>query len=62
MVFEDTISNVFWKNIEILEKHKPEIIILENVKNLKSHNKRNTYKIIENKLQENRLLYKNVYT
>ena len=40
------------KIVEILVKHKPEIILLENVKNLKSHDKGNTYKIIENKLQE----------
>lgn len=49
--FDDKRSNVFWKIIEILEKHKPEIIILENVKNLKSHDKGNTYKTIENKLK-----------
>ena len=42
----------FWKIIEILEKHKPEIIILENVKNLKSHDNGNTYNIIEKKLQD----------
>jgi DNA (cytosine-5)-methyltransferase 1 len=50
--FEDTRANVFWKILEILEKHSPEIIILENVKNLKSHDKGKTYEIIENKLQE----------
>ena len=50
--FDDKRANVFWKILEILEKHKPEIIILENVKNLKSHDKGKTYKIIENKLQE----------
>lgn len=50
--FDDKRSNVFWKIVEILEKHKPEIIILENVKNLKSHDKGNTYRIIEQKLQE----------
>jgi DNA (cytosine-5)-methyltransferase 1 len=50
--FDDKRSNVFWKIIEILEKHKPEIIILENVKNLKSHDNGNTYKVIEEKLQE----------
>jgi len=50
--FKDKRSNVFWKIIEILKKHKPEIIILENVKNLKSHDKGNTYKIIEEKLIE----------
>ena len=50
--FDDKRSNVFWKILEILKKHKPEIIILENVKNLKSHDKGNTYKTIENKLQD----------
>ena len=50
--FDDLRSNVFWKIIEILEKHKPEMIILENVKNLKSHDNGKTYKIIEEKLQE----------
>ena len=48
--FDDTRANVFWKIVEILTKHKPEIIILENVKNLKSHDKGNTYKVIEKKL------------
>ena len=50
--FNDKRANVFWKIVEILEKHTPEIIILENVKNLKSHDKGKTYKIIENKLHE----------
>ena len=50
--FDDQRSNVFWKIIEILEKHNPEIIILENVKNLKSHDNGNTFKIIEKKLIE----------
>jgi DNA (cytosine-5)-methyltransferase 1 len=50
--FDDKRSNVFWKIVEILENHKPETIILENVKNLKSHDKGNTYRIIEQKLEE----------
>ena len=50
--FDDKRSNVFWKIVDILQKHTPEMIILENVKNLKSHDKGNTYKIIESKLQE----------
>ena len=50
--FDDTRSNVFWKIIEILNEHKPEVIILENVKNLKSHDKGNTYKVIESKLHD----------
>ena len=50
--FDDERSNVFWKIVEILKKHKPNIIILENVKNLKTHDKGKTYKVIESKLQE----------
>ena len=50
--FDDERSNVFWKIVEILKKHTPEIIILENVKNLKSHDKGNTYKIIIDQLEE----------
>tara|TARA_A100001015_G_scaffold280485_1_gene342741 strand:- start:1405 stop:2358 length:954 start_codon:yes stop_codon:yes gene_type:complete len=50
--FEDERSNVFWKIIEILNKHKPEVIILENVKNLKSHDKGNTFKIIKEELDK----------
>lgn len=48
--FKDNRSNVFWKILEILEYHKPNIIILENVKNLTSHDKGNTYQIIYNEL------------
>lgn len=49
--FDDDRSNIFWKIIEILKMHKPEIIILENVKNLKSHDKGNTFNIIETNLK-----------
>lgn len=44
--FEDQRANVFWKIIEILKYHKPKIIILENVKNLTSHDNGNTFNII----------------
>ena len=50
--FDDERSNVFNKIIEILKAKKPKIIILENVKNLKSHDNGNTYKIIKEKLTE----------
>ncbi len=50
--FEDERSNVFWKIISIIKYHKPEIVILENVKNLKSHDKGNTFKVIFEKLSE----------
>jgi len=48
--FDDKRSNVFWKIIEILKNHQPEFIILENVKNLKNHDKGNTFKTIEKNL------------
>jgi DNA (cytosine-5)-methyltransferase 1 len=48
--FDDTRSNVFWTILKILKKHSPEVVILENVKNLKSHDKGNTYKVIEKEI------------
>lgn len=50
--FEDERSNVFWKIISIIKYHNPEIVILENVKNLKSHDKGNTFKVIFENLSE----------
>jgi len=50
--FDDERSNVFWKITDILEFHKPKIIILENVKNLVSHDKGNTFKIIKDNLEK----------
>ena len=50
--FDDERSNVFWKIIEILKKHRPRIIILENVKNLTSHDKGKTFKVIEKNLKD----------
>ena len=49
--FEDTRSNVFWKILDILKFHKPNVIILENVKNLTSHDNGNTYTTIIAKLE-----------
>ena len=48
--FDDERSNVFWKMLEIIKYHNPEILILENVKNLTSHDNGNTFKVIENNL------------
>jgi DNA (cytosine-5)-methyltransferase 1 len=49
--FNDPRSNVFWKIIEILNHHKPRLAILENVKNLQSHDKGNTFETISNALR-----------
>ena len=50
--FDDDRSNVFWSMLEIIKYHKPEILILENVKNLGSHDKGNTFKIIQKSISE----------
>jgi DNA (cytosine-5)-methyltransferase 1 len=50
--FDDDRSNVFWSMLEIIKYHNPEILILENVKNLTSHDKGNTFKIIEKSISD----------
>lgn len=51
--FEDEESgNFFYKIMEILEYHEPEFVFLENVPNLKSHDKGKTYKIIHDTLSK----------
>jgi DNA (cytosine-5)-methyltransferase 1 len=50
--FNDKRSNVFWKILEIIDYHKPKCILLENVKNLISHDNRNTFNIIKNNLEQ----------
>lgn len=44
-------GNLFFDIARILKKKKPKAFLLENVKNLKSHDGGRTYKIIENTLQ-----------
>ena len=50
--FEDkTRGTLFFDIIRILKHHRPKMFLLENVKGLKSHNKGETLKIIENSLK-----------
>jgi DNA (cytosine-5)-methyltransferase 1 len=49
--FDDVRSNVFWKLLEIIKYHLPETFILENVKNLVSHDNGNTFQTIKNALE-----------
>ena len=44
--FKDNRSDIFWKLFEIIEHHKPQCFIFENVKNLLSHDDKKTFKII----------------
>ena len=50
--FQDKRSNVFWKILEIIDYHNPRFVVLENVKNLLSHDKGKTFEIIRTKLVE----------
>ena len=50
--FEDTRGTLFFDILRIVKERKPEIILLENVKNLKYHDKGNTLKIIIKHLEE----------
>ncbi|MFA5019689.1 MAG: DNA cytosine methyltransferase [Candidatus Pacearchaeota archaeon] len=45
-------GNLFFKIAEILEERKPRAFLLENVKNLKGHDKGKTFKIIKNTLED----------
>lgn len=49
--FEDERGNVFFDLAKIIKIKKPEIIFLENVKNLASHDKGNTYNVIKSTLE-----------
>ncbi len=57
--FNDLRGNVFFKIIDILKIKQPKIILLENVRNLMSHNKGETFKTIINFIKE--VGYKNIY-
>jgi DNA (cytosine-5)-methyltransferase 1 len=48
--FNDIRSNVFWKILEIVDYHKPSFIVLENVKNLVSHDNKKTFETIKTEL------------
>lgn len=60
--FEDARGTLFFRIVEIINSmiergKKPSVVVLENVRTLKTHDKGNTYKIIKNIL-ENELGYK----
>ena len=51
-------GNHFFKLIEILDFHKTEYFILENVDTIKKHDKGNTFKVIVNELKKHWISYK----
>ena len=58
--FSDTRGTLFFDIQQIAEKHKPKVLFLENVKNLVSHDKGKTFKIIL-EILEDKLGYKVFY-
>ena len=50
--FLDERSNVFWKILSIIKHSNPEIVILENVKNLQGHDDGKTFNIIIENLKK----------
>lgn len=55
--FADTRGTLFFDIEQVIEKHKPKVVFLENVKNLVSHDNGNTFKVIIDTL-ENKHGYK----
>ncbi len=49
--FADTRGTLFFDIEQIIEKHKPRVVFLENVKNLFSHDNGNTFRIIKETLE-----------
>jgi DNA (cytosine-5)-methyltransferase 1 len=58
--FSDTRGTLFFDIEQIIEKHRPRVVFLENVKNLVSHDKGKTFKVILEVLEE-KLGYKVFY-
>jgi DNA (cytosine-5)-methyltransferase 1 len=56
--FEDERSNTFWKLIKIIDHHKPDVVIFENVKNLQSHDEGKTFKTIIGEIEKIKYNYK----
>jgi len=58
--FSDTRGTLFFDVEKIIERHRPKVVFLENVKNLVSHNKGKTFKVIL-EIIEKKLGYKVFY-
>lgn len=58
--FSDTRGTLFFDIEQIIESHRPKVVFLENVKNLVTHDKGRTFKVIL-EILENKLGYKVFY-
>lgn len=50
--FEDTRGTLFFDVADIIKKHRPKAVFLENVKNLKRHDKGKTFMVIKKTLED----------
>lgn len=50
--FEDTRGTLFFDVAEIIKNHKPKAVLIENVKNLETHDRGNTLKVMKATLEE----------
>lgn len=58
--YSDTRGTLFFDVEQIIEKHRPKVVFLENVKNFVSHDKGNTFRILK-EILEDKLKYKVFY-
>lgn len=49
--FNDDRGNLFFSICKIIDYHKPKFLLMENVRNLKTHDKGNTWDVIKNKIE-----------
>lgn len=49
--FEDDRGDLFFETLRIIKEKKPKVVLLENVKNLVSHDNGNTFKVIREALE-----------
>jgi DNA (cytosine-5)-methyltransferase 1 len=45
-------GNLFFRILDIIKERKPKVVFLENVKNLKTHDKGKTFKVIKDELEK----------
>ncbi len=50
--FEDTRGTLFFDIAKIAKEHKPKVLFLENVKGFRNHDKGNTFKVVQETLEE----------
>jgi DNA (cytosine-5)-methyltransferase 1 len=50
--FEDDRANTFWKIMEFLEVHNPKVLIIENVKNLLSHDDGKSFEVVKSNIEK----------